>query len=41
MGLVEVKEFILKQVKKIDCEYTSEWIDNIKKAQSIQEVLGG
>ena len=41
MGLVEVKEFILKQVKKIEDENASEWIDHINKAQSIQEVLGG
>jgi hypothetical protein len=41
MELEEVREFLLKQVNKLKGDNVSEWINQIKKSKSIQEVLGG
>lgn len=41
MELSEVRELMLKQVQKLKDDFVTEWINQIKDAQSIQEVLGG
>lgn len=42
MGIEEVREFYLHQINNLPKEdYINEWINQIKDAKSIKEILGG
>lgn len=42
MGIEDVRQFIIKQVTRTrKADNTSEWLAQIKRAKTIQEILGG